>query len=96
MKWSAFKPACRYHRHHLLNQATITNTNTMEQSQKHPIDGADWHKAYPIPSSEPVKSVMPDELAAKMLSKEEGAGPGKSYLIVDVRRSDCKVRGANR
>lgn len=72
------------------------NTNAMEQSQQHPIDGADWHKAYPIPGSEAVKSVTPDELAAKMLSKEEDAGPGKSYLIVDVRRSDCKVRRTNR
>lgn len=63
----------------------------MAQQSQHPIDASDWHKAYPIPSPPPVPSVTPDELAAMMLSQKEEHGPGKSFLVVDVRRADCKV-----
>lgn len=62
-----------------------TDTN-MAQQEEHPINKSDWSKVYGEPITKP-GSISVDELTAWYADKT----PGKDFVVVDVRRSDCDV-----
>ncbi|SPO22141.1 uncharacterized protein UTRI_02147_B [Ustilago trichophora] len=53
-------------------------------SDDHPINRAEWQKVYGEPTTKP-GSISVDELTAWYAGKT----PGKDFIVVDVRRSDC-------
>ncbi|KAJ9477966.1 hypothetical protein PHBOTO_001548 [Pseudozyma hubeiensis] len=52
--------------------------------EEHPINQSDWQKVYGEPTTKP-GSISVDELTAWFHDKT----PGKDFVVVDVRRSDC-------
>lgn len=57
-------------------------------AEEHPINRSDWQKVYGEPTTKP-GSIHVDELTAWYADKT----PGKDFVVVDVRRSDCEVSG---
>ena len=55
-------------------------------SEEHPINQAEWQKVYGEPTARP-GTISVDELSAWYADKT----PGKDFVVVDVRRSDCDV-----
>lgn len=55
-------------------------------SDEHPINKAEWQKVYGEPTTKP-GSISVDELTGWYADKT----PGKDFVVVDVRRSDCDV-----
>ncbi|SNX82910.1 uncharacterized protein MEPE_01616 [Melanopsichium pennsylvanicum] len=53
-------------------------------AEEHPINQNDWQKVYGEPATKP-GSITVDELTAWYTDKT----PGKDFVVVDVRRSDC-------
>lgn len=49
---------------------------------------APWHAIFPNPQSTP-QTIAPEDLAA--LLRENSAGVGKDFLVIDVRRTDFEV-----
>lgn len=58
----------------------------MSQAEQHPINQNDWWKVYGEPTTQP-GTISVDELTAWYAEKT----PGKDFVIVDVRRTDCDV-----
>ncbi|CDS82384.1 uncharacterized protein SPSC_03203 [Sporisorium scitamineum] len=56
----------------------------MTATEEQPINQGDWWKVYGEPATKP-GSISVDELAAWFSEKT----PGKDFVVVDVRRSDC-------
>lgn len=55
-------------------------------TDEHPINTSDWWKVYGEPTTKP-GAISVDELTAWYADKT----PGKDFVVVDVRRSDCDV-----
>ncbi|KAL9932171.1 hypothetical protein V8E36_008943 [Tilletia maclaganii] len=55
----------------------------------HPINGAGWSDVYPSPSSSSFDSLDPATLA-QWIQSPNSKQPGKDFLLLDVRRSDCE------
>lgn len=58
-------------------------------TEEHPINRAEWQKVYGEPTSKP-GSISVDQLTAWYANKT----PGKDFIVIDVRRSDCEVSGS--
>ncbi len=59
---------------------------TMSQAEEHSINQSEWWKVYGEPAVKP-GAVSVDELTAWYETKT----PGRDFVVVDVRRSDCEV-----
>ncbi|GAK63797.1 rhodanese-like protein [Moesziomyces antarcticus] len=57
----------------------------MSQAEEHPINQSEWWKVYGEPAVKP-GAVSVDELTAWYETKT----PGRDFVVVDVRRSDCE------